>query len=51
MMEATGFYLLMIQKYINSKQNTRKKDYTLRSGDIEKDLTISNMTKQAEEKM
>ena len=43
-MEATAFYLLMLQKYINSKQKIFKiKDYTLCLSNISKDLKISNI--------
>ena len=43
-MEATVSYLLMLQKYINSKQkNSEMKDYTLCLGNISKDFTINNM--------
>ena len=38
-MEATVSYLLMLQKYINSKQ----KDNALCLGNISKDFTINNM--------
>ena len=46
MMEATVSYLLMLQKYINSKQkNSEIKDYALCLGNIAKDFTINNMKK------
>ena len=45
-MEATVSYLLMIQKYVNSKQKISEiKDYALRLGDILKDFTTDNMKK------
>ena len=45
-MEATISYLLMLQKYINSRQkkDSEIKDYTLCLGNISKDFTI-NMKK------
>ena len=47
MMEATVSYLLMLQKYINSKQkNSEIKDYALCLGNIAKDFTINNMKKK-----
>ena len=45
-MEATASYLLMLQKYINSKQKTLKKKITLCLGNISKDFTINNVKKQ-----
>ena len=36
-------YLLMLQKYINSKQKTLKKGYALCLGNISKDFTINNL--------
>ena len=48
-MEATAFYLLMLQKYINSKQRKRLKeikDYTLSQGNVSKEFTINDMKKQ-----
>ena len=46
-MEATVCYLLMLQKYINSKQkNSEIKDYALCLGNISKDFTINNMKKK-----
>ena len=43
-MEATVSYLLMLEKYINSKQkNSEIKDYTLCLGNVSKDFTINNM--------
>ena len=52
-MEATVSYLLMLQKYINSKQKNlhckrlykKKKDYTLFLVNISKDFTSNNMKK------
>ena len=35
----------MLQKYINSKQKTEIKDYTLCLGNISKDFTINSITK------
>ena len=46
-MEAAVSYLLMLQKYINSKQkNSEIKDYALCLGNVSKDFTIDNMKKQ-----
>ena len=46
-MEATVSYLLMLQKYINSKQKTLKmKDYALCLGNISKKFAINNMKKK-----
>ena len=46
-MEATVSYLLMLEKYINSKQkNSEIKDYTLCLGNVSKDFTINNMKKR-----
>ena len=46
-MEAKGSYLLMIQKYIYSKQkNSEIKDYALCLGNISKDFPINNMKKK-----
>ena len=45
-MEGTVSYLLMPQKYINSKQKTQIKDYALCLGNISKDFTINNMKKK-----
>ena len=43
-MEATASYLLMLQKYINSKQkNLEIKDYLLCLGNISKNVTINSM--------
>ena len=42
-MEATASYSLMLQKYINSKQDSEIKDYALCLGNISKDFTINNM--------
>ena len=45
-MEATVSYLLMLQKYINSKQKKSEiKDYALYLGNVSQDFTINNMTK------
>ena len=45
-MKATAFCLLMLQKYINSKQkNSEIKDYTLCLGNALKDFTINNREK------
>ena len=45
-MKATVFCLLMLQKYINSKQkNSEIKDYTLCLGNALKDFTINNREK------
>ena len=43
-MEATGSYLLMLQKYIKAK-DSEIKDYTLCLGNISNDFTINNMRK------
>ena len=43
-MEATVSYLLMLRKYINSKQKTYL-HYALFLGNISKDFTINNMKK------
>ena len=46
-METAVSYLLMLQKYINSKQkNSEIKDYALCLGNVSKDFTIDNMKKQ-----
>ena len=46
-MEATVSYLLMLQKYINSKQkNSEITDYALCLGNISKDFTINYMKKK-----
>ena len=46
MMEATVSYLLMLQKYINSKQKGSEiKDYAFCLGNIANDFTIDNMKK------
>ena len=43
-MEVTVSYLLMVQKYMNSKQkNSEIKGYTLCLGNISKDFTVNNM--------
>ena len=44
-MEATVSYLLILQKYISSKQKTLKKYYTLRLANASKDFKIKNMNK------
>ena len=45
-MEAAVSYLLMLQKYINSKQkNLKIKDEALCLGNISKGFTINNMKK------
>ena len=47
-METTAFYLLVLQKYISSKQNTHNKNikhYALCLGIVSKDFTINNMKK------
>ena len=42
-METTLSYMLMLQKYINSKQkNSEIKDYTLRLGNTSKDFIIND---------
>ena len=43
-MEGTVSYMLMPQKYINSKQKALKY-YALCSGNLSKDFTINNMNK------
>ena len=45
-MEATVSYLLMLQKYISSKQKTEIKDFALCLGNIWKDFTINNMKRR-----
>ena len=52
-MEATVAYLLMLQKYIqsrkqySSKQKTqKKKDYVLCLGNVSEDFTIENLKKK-----
>ena len=46
-MEATSSYLLMLPKYINSKQKTAEiKDYTQCLGNISKNITINKIKKQ-----
>ena len=46
-MEATASYLLMLQKYIISKQkNSEIEDYALCLGNISIEFTISNMKKK-----
>ena len=44
-MDATVSHLLMLQKYINSKQKSKIKDYTLCFGNTSKDFTIDNIKK------
>ena len=44
-MAGTAFYMLMLQKYINSKHSEIKK-YPLCLGNISKDFTANNMKKQ-----
>ena len=45
-MEATVSYLLMLQKYINSKQKKSEiKDCALYLGNVSQDFTINNMKK------
>ena len=44
-MEATVSYLSMLQKYINSKQDSEIKEYALCLGNISKDFTINHMKK------
>ena len=44
-MDATISHLLMLQKYINSKQKSKIKDYTLCFGNTSKDFTIDNIKK------
>ena len=39
-MEATVFYLLIVQKYINSKKDSEIKDYALCLGHISKGLLL-----------
>ena len=46
-METTVSYLLMLQKYISSKQkNLKKKDYAPCLGNISKNFTTKNMKKK-----
>ena len=45
-MEATVFYLLMLQKYIISKQKTLKYKIIMCWGNISTDFTINNMIKK-----
>ena len=46
-MEATVSYLLMLQKYINSKEDYSEiKYYALCLGNVLKDFTINNMKKK-----
>ena len=44
-MKAAVTYLLMLQKYISSKQVSEMKDYTPCLGNISKDFTTNNMEK------
>ena len=44
-MKAAVTYLLMLQKYISSKQVSEMKDYTPCLGNISKDFTTNNMKK------
>ena len=48
-METTVSYLLMLQKYINSKQKTLKKVYTLYLGNISKYYIINNWKKKKQD--
>ena len=45
-MEATVFYLLMLQKYINSKQKILKKKISLCLGNISRDFSGNNTKKK-----
>ena len=46
-MEETVSYLLMLQKYTNSKQkNYEEEDYALHLGNISKEITINNIKNQ-----
>ena len=46
-MEATVSCLLMLQKYIDSKQKNKKiKDYALCLGNVSKEFTINNLKKK-----
>ena len=46
-MGGTVSYLLMLQKYINSKQKKSEiKDYALYLGNVLQDVTINNMKKK-----
>ena len=45
-MEATVSYLLIAEKYINSKQDSWLKPYILCLGNISKDFTANNKKKQ-----
>ena len=46
-MGAAVSYLLMLQKYINSKQKKSEiKDYALYLGNVLQDVTINNMKKK-----
>ena len=50
-MEATVSYLLMLKKYINSKQDSEIKEQALCLGKVSKDFTISNMIKRKKKKI
>ena len=45
-MEATVSYLLMLRKYISSKQDYEIKGYALCLGNISNDFTINKMEKK-----
>ena len=45
-MDATVSHLLMLQKYINSKQKSKIEDYTLCFSNTSKDFTIDNIKKK-----
>ena len=47
-MKATVSYLLMLQKYNSSKQDSEIKDYTMCLGDINKKFTINKIEKQGQ---
>ena len=49
-MEGTVSYLLMPQKYINSKQKTQIKDYALCLGNISKDFKLIIWKKKKKKK-
>ena len=44
-MDATVSHLLMLQKYINSKEKSKIEDYTLCFSNTSKDFTIDNIKK------
>ena len=50
-MEATVSYLLMLKKYINSKQDSEIKEQALSLGKVSKDFTINNMIKRKKKKI